>query len=141
MKSKKMMKILTIIGTILLFVPFVFMVLTSIVGSIIRQKFLMDYLITMELFPVILIGSLMIVVVSFMAKINKKRSIALTSLLCLSLIAPQAIAVVTGIASGDTPPQGAMWLLILFLVLMYNVILTAVCVNAVRIYNKIKISS
>ena len=70
MKATKAMRILTVVGTVLLALPIGFMLVTSVIGSIMRKQFLMDYMIPAELFLLVLAGAVALVAVAF----RKERS-------------------------------------------------------------------
>lgn len=104
---------LAIIGTILVWLPIAFMVLTSVIGSAQSGIFRMDYLIPAELFPLILIGGGLLFWAAWRAR-SRKRIIGWgIAVAAGSIVLGQALAVVTGLASGATEPTGWQWGLVL----------------------------
>lgn len=59
-KKNVFTKILAITGTILTWIPILFTVITSIIGTIANRTFLFDFLMPAELFPIALVGSLLL---------------------------------------------------------------------------------
>ena len=104
---------LAIIGTILVWLPIAFMVLTSVIGSAQSGIFRMDYLLPAELFPLILIGGGLLFWAAWRAR-SRKRIIGWgIAVAAGSIVLGQALAVVTGLASGATEPTGWQWGLVL----------------------------
>jgi hypothetical protein len=134
MKSAKAMRVLTLAGTVLLFLPIGFMLLTSAVGSITRKQFLMDYMIPSELFPIIFAGAVMLTVASFRTGCRKKQSVFLLVIMCAALFASQAVAVLTGLASGRTAAEGLPLYTVLTLMALYNIAAAADIINGICMY-------
>lgn len=135
-KNSKAMRVLTIVGTVLLFLPIGFMLLTSAVGSIARRQFLMDYMIPAELFPVVLAGALILLVAALRTGCRKKQSILLLVLMCAALFACQGLAVLTGLASGKTAAEGLPFYVVLGLMILYDIIVVADIVNGILVYRE-----
>jgi ABC-type spermidine/putrescine transport system permease subunit II len=117
MKKKDILtKGMAIVGTILvwftLLAPVLLWVIFSIRRGFFNQEYF-DYLMPAELFPLALVG------VGFLlwAALRTRRRVKLILVsLCLALLAlfgGQALAVVTGLASGETEPGGWQWALVL----------------------------
>lgn len=112
-RRSTLMRTLAIIGTILVWSPIAFMVLTSAIGSARSGIFRMDYLLPAELFPLILVGSGLLVWAAWLAH-RRKRIIGGGIVVAVgSIVLGQALAVVTGLASGATEPTGWQWGLVL----------------------------
>jgi hypothetical protein len=130
-KTNAFTKILAIGGTILAWIPVVFPVLFSIVKLFQSGRFLFDYLMPAEFFPVFLAGGLLLL----WAAVRAKR---LTGLIGISFVAAlvllvggQALAVGTGLASGAMEPGGWQWALVLGAIILYDLAVIAVGVGGI----------
>ena len=118
-KNSKITKIIAYTGTILVWSPIIFMVVTSIIGSIANQRFLMDILMPAELFPAVLGGTVLLIWASIRSK-NLIKVISWTFVaMVATLFGSQGAAVLTGLAHGDTEPEGWPLLLVMFLMAVY----------------------
>ncbi len=113
-------KVLAITGTILVWFPILAMILFTAVRFIQSQYFLMDYLIPGEIFPVVLVGGLLLLWATIRARVWLKLVIwGLVAALVL-LVGRQAAAVLTGLASGETEAVGWRWTLTLAGIVGYD---------------------
>ena len=119
---------LAITGTILVWLPILFTLITSVFGTIRAQSFLCDYLIPAELFPVALVGTLLLFWAAMRAKILRKVIIWGLILMLIFLFGGQALAVVTGLASGAIEPAGWPWVLVISSIAIYTLSLIVVCI-------------
>lgn len=113
-------KSLAVAGTVLIWVPILFMILTSIVGSISNQRFLFDFLIPAELFPIVLVGTLLLLWASFRAHYQRKLIGWGLVAMVIFLFGGQGIAVISGLASGDIDPTGWIWGLLIATIVLYT---------------------
>lgn len=99
-------RILALIGTVLVWFPIAFAIITSIFFLIRSGRFSMDYLIPAEIAPVPLIGSLLLWWAAFRA--NYKKGIIGWGMVAAAvfLVGSQVAAVVTGLASGKIAEGG-----------------------------------
>jgi hypothetical protein len=118
-KNSKITKIIAYIGTILVWSPIAFMIVTSIIGSIASQRFLMDILMPAELFLIIVAGTILLLWSAIRSKMMIKNISWTFLIMVLSLFGSQALAVLTGLAHGDTEPEGWPLLLVMFLMAVY----------------------
>ncbi|HOK70629.1 MAG TPA: hypothetical protein PLM91_10845 [Bacillota bacterium] len=116
-------RILAILGTVLVWTPILFTVLTSIVGTISSRVFRFDYLMPAELFPIAFVGALLLLWAARRAKSHQKLigwglggSVAF-------LAGGQLYAVITGLASGVTEPAGFVWAVALASIALYSLAL------------------
>ena len=116
-------RILAILGTVLVWTPILFTVLTSIVGTISSRVFRFDYLMPAELFPIAFVGALLLLWAARRAKSHQKLigwglggSVAF-------LAGGQLYAVITGLASGVTEPAGCVWAVALASIVLYSLAL------------------
>jgi hypothetical protein len=112
-------KTLAIAGTVLVWIPILAPVLFSATFLIQARMFRLDYLMPAELFPVALTGGCLLLWAALRAR--SRRGIiggSLASAVVLPVVG-QALAVVTGLASGQTEPTGWPWALVLASLALY----------------------
>lgn len=121
-RKSTIIKTLSILGTILLTIPILFMVGTSLYGLIIKQIFLFDYLILGELFPIVFIGSIIITIISWYINYHRKlflmNALGVIIFFVLLIIIPQ----LTGLASGEATPTGFLGVIIYTIITIYNLL-------------------
>ena len=106
-------KILAIAGSALVWFPILAPVLFSAVILLRRQVFRFDYLMPAELFPAALVGGGLLIWAARRAR-SRGRLIGWNLGIAIGfLVGGQALAVVTGLASGETQPAGWRWALVL----------------------------
>jgi hypothetical protein len=99
-------KILVVAGTVLVWLPILAPILFSLAGFITRRMFRFDYLMPAELFPAALIGGGLLLWGALRAR-SRRRLIAWAYGATLGLlVGGQLLAVLTGLASGETEPVG-----------------------------------
>ena len=118
-------KVLAVAGTTLAWIPILAPIVLSIVFRVARGWFRFDYLMPAELFPVVLVGGGLLLWAALRAR-SRRRLIgwALGAAVCM-LVAGQALAVLTGLASGDTEPAGLPWTLVVLSLAAYTVSVAA----------------
>ena len=113
-------KILAVAGTVLVWLPILFTVLTGIMGTIASRVLRFDYLMPAELFPVALVGGASLLWAAYRAR-SQARPIGWGLVAALAfLFGGQAIAVVTGLASGAREAAGWPFVLVLGLIVLYT---------------------
>lgn len=130
-KKGVLTKILAIAGTVLVWFPILAPVLLSVAVIIKERMFRFDYLMPAELFPAILAGGGLLIWAALRAR--SRRGIigwGLGSAVGL-LVGGQALAVVTGLASGETEPAGWWWALVLASIVVYSLALVVIGVGGV----------
>jgi hypothetical protein len=121
-------RILAIVGTVLVGLPILAPILLGIVSLFQDGRFRLDYLMPAELFPLVLVGGVLLL----WAALRRRRFRGLIGWglggAVLLLVGSQALAEVTGLASGATHPGGWQWALVLgvFFGFILAVILTGV---------------
>ncbi len=124
--SRAFTKTLATVGTGLAWFPFAAMVVTGVVGSIMAQKFRLDYLMPAELFPVALAGGALVWWAALRARVRQRAAgwgfVAMLGL----LLGSQALAVLTGLASGEVEASGWPWILVIVSIAGYTLALLAV---------------
>ena len=113
-------KILAVAGTVLVWLPILFTVLTGIIGTIASRVLRFDYLMPAELFPVALVGGALLLWAAYRAR-SQTRPIGWGLVAALVfLFGGQAIAVVTGLASGAREAAGWPFILALGSIVLYT---------------------
>jgi len=124
-------KILAIAGTALVWFPILAPVLLSAAVIIQERLFRFDYLMPAELFPVALVGGGLLIWAALRAR-SRRGLIGWGLGIAVSLlVGGQALAVVTGLASGETEPGGWWWALVLALIVVYSLALVVIGVGGV----------
>lgn len=130
-------KALAIVGTVLVWVPIAFTLLTAVVGSLASRRVHFDYLMPAELFPVALVGGLILLWGAWRARSRQKPVVLGLGAMVLLLVGGQALAVVTGLASGATQPGGWAWVLVLSSLALYSLALVWVGVTGVALIREL----
>ena len=105
-KKTALTKFLAIAGTVLVWFPLLAPILLSIILFLQRQIWRIDYLMPAELFFSFLLGSGLLLWATLRAHSHVKLVAWGLGLAVLMLFAGQAIAVATGLASGEAEPAG-----------------------------------
>ncbi|MBL7201178.1 MAG: hypothetical protein ISS56_13650 [Anaerolineae bacterium] len=124
-------KILAIAGTTLVWFPILAPVLLSVALIIQERTFRFDYLMPAELFPSALVGGCLLLWAALRA--HSRRGLIGWGLGVAAgmLIGGQALAVVTGLASGEIEPAGLWWALVVASLAVYSLALVAMGVGGV----------
>ena len=132
-KKSVFTKVLAIAGTALVWLPLLAPLGFGLVRLIQSGRFLFDYLMPAELFPIVLLGGLLLFWAAWRAQ-AKKRLIGWGLLaMVLLLVGSQVIAILTGLASGETEPGGWQMVLVLALLGVYCLAILAVGMGGVRL--------
>jgi hypothetical protein len=122
-KRNVITRILAITGTILVWTPIIFTIVTAIIGTISDHRLRFDYLMPAELFPLALVGSLLLLW-SALRALSKQKLIGWgLSAAIFFLISGQGIAITSGLASGEVEPTGWPWALALTCIGLYSLTL------------------
>lgn len=128
-KKDTFTKVLAIIGTVLVWLPILAPVVVSVSGFVARRIFRFDYLMPAELFPVALSGSGLLLWAALRAHSRRRLIGWSVGLAAGLLVGGQALAVATGLASGETEPEGWSWALVLASIGIYSMALAVVGVG------------
>jgi hypothetical protein len=103
---QKLTRILAIGGTVLVWFPIVAPLLLGVAALFTRHRFLLDYLMPAELFPLVLVGGGLLLWAALRS--HRRRVLIIWSLVSavVLLVGTQGLAVVTGLASGRTEATG-----------------------------------
>lgn len=106
-------KILAVVGTVLVWFPIVAPILFGVAAFVSRGRFLLDYLMPAELFPVALAGSLLLLWAGLRSRSHWKWIAWGMGIAVALLVGGQVLAVATGLATGEIEPTGIWWILVL----------------------------
>jgi peptidoglycan/LPS O-acetylase OafA/YrhL len=128
-KKGVLTKTLAIVGTVLVWFPILAPILFSVLALTIERMFRFDYLMPAELFPAALIGGGLLLWAALRAR-SRRRLIGWGLGIAVGLlVGGQALAVVTGLASGETEPAGWWFALVLASIAAYSLALVAMGVG------------
>ena len=132
-KKQAFTKALAITGTVLVWLPIGLTVLTSIFHSLSVHLLRFDYLMPAELFPVAVIGSLLLLWAAVRAH-SKIKLIGWGFCSALvSLIGGQVFAVISGLASGAVEPTGWPWAIVIASIILYSLSLIMIGITGVSL--------
>jgi hypothetical protein len=124
-------KILAITGTVLVWFPLLAPALISLIFFVQEGEFRLDYLMPAELFPFALAGGLLLLWAAIRARSRRAVIGWGLGLAVVLLVGSQALAVATGLASGETEATGWPWALVVGSLIAYILALIAVGVGGV----------
>ena len=124
-------KVLALAGTVLVWIPIMLTILTSLIGAVSYRILRFDYLMPAELFPVALLGALLLLWAAKRAPSQRKLIGWGLGAAVVFLIGGQAIAVVSGLASGAIEPTGWIWALVITSIAFYSLALIEIGVAGV----------
>jgi len=130
-KKNAFTKILAIVGTVLAWFPILTPVLLSLILFIGEGRFLLDYLMPAELFPFALAGAILLLWAGLRARSHWKLIAWGLGIAVGLLVGSQALAVVTGLASGATEPVGVWWILVLASLAIFTLGLVTIGVGGI----------
>jgi hypothetical protein len=130
-KKGALTKMLAIIGTVLVWFPILVPVLFSAGLLVQRGVFRFDYLMPAELFPSALAGGGVLVWAALRARSRRGLVGWGLGVAVGLLVGGQVLAVVTGLASGETEPVGVWWALVLASIVGYSLALVVMGVGGV----------
>jgi hypothetical protein len=130
-------KILAGVGTALVWVPLLAPVLFAMAAYAGRGRFLFDYLMPAELFPVALAGGGLLLWTAFRARAQRALLGSGLGAALILLVGGQALAVVTGLATGETQPGGWQWTLVLVTLALYTLALATLGVGGALLVRQV----
>jgi hypothetical protein len=130
-RQKTLTRILALLGTIAVWLPILFMLLTGAVISIRSGQLRMDYLMPAELFPLIIVGGGLLVFAAHRAALRCRVVDSSLIVAVAALVLTQALAVATGLASGAAPAEGWRFILVIGLLAIYDLAVVALGVGGI----------
>jgi hypothetical protein len=124
-------KALAIVGTVLVWIPVLAPALFSAALLIQARMFRLDYLMPAELFPVALVGGGLLLWAALRARARRGLIGGSLAGAVILPVAGQALASVTGLASGRTEPTGWPWALVLASLALYVLALVVLGISGV----------
>jgi len=124
-------KALAVVGTALVWFPIFATLTTSVVGTIADRVFRFDYLMPAELFPVAFVGGGLLMWAALRARSRRGLIGWGLGVVVGLLLGGQALAAVTGLASGETEPAGWFWALVVASLVIYSLALMEIGVAGV----------
>jgi len=124
-------KILAIVGTILVWIPILAPVLFSGITLLRSGRFRFDYLMPAELFLLALIGGGLLIWAALRARAPWGLIGGGLGISVAMLVGGQALAVVTGLASGETEPVGWQWALVVASLVVFSLALVVMGVGGI----------
>ncbi len=136
-KHPKLAIILALTGTVLLCLPVLFTLITAVIGSIANKSLIIDYLMPAELFPIAALGSIVLIIGTYLARKQYIRICITTVIMGACLAAGQLTAVLTGMASGETAAEGGIFIIVVALIIAYSLLLIVNCITGLIITKKL----
>jgi hypothetical protein len=124
-------KILAVVGMVLVAFPLLAPLIISLARLADEARFQFDYLIPAEMFQFALGGGLLLLWAALRAKSQVKLIAWSLGSAVVLLVGSQALAVVTGMASGATEPAGLAYGVVLTALIFYVLALVAVGVGGI----------
>ncbi len=124
-------KILAIVGTVLAWTPILAPVLFSGVALLRSGMFRFDYLMPAELFLLALIGGGLLIWAALRSRARWGLIGWGLGIASVMLASGQALAVVTGLASGETEPGGWQWALVVTSLVVFTLALIVAGVGGI----------
>jgi len=128
-KRGALTKILAVTGTVLVWFPILAPVLLSLALFISRRIFRIDYLMPAELFLFALAGGALLILAALRARSRWALIGWGLGIAAGMLVGGQALAVATGLASGETEAAGWPWALVLASLVIFTLALVVMGVG------------
>lgn len=90
-----------------------------------------------ELFPAAILGGALLIAAAFITHAHRKMIVWSYAVMILTLVGGQALAVITGLASGETGPAGWPWVLVIASLITYSIALVAICAGGVMLVKEL----
>jgi hypothetical protein len=130
-KQGVLTRCLTLAGTLLAWLPILAPVVFSLIALFQGRRLRFDYLMPAELFPIALAGGLLLFWAALRVRSHRRLIGGSLAAALAFLIGGQFIAVVTGLASGETEPVGWPWALVLTTLVAYILALVLIGIAGV----------
>jgi hypothetical protein len=130
-KKDLLTSILAILGTALVWLPILAPLFFSGIRLLQARRFRFDYLMPAELFPIALLGGGLLLWAALRARLRRRLFGWGLGVAVIMLFGGQALAVATGLASGETQLGGWEWALVLASLVIYTLALAIMAVGGV----------
>ena len=132
-KKDVLTKILAVFGTVLMWLPVLAPIILGVGSLVFAGIFRFDYLMPAEMFPSAVLGGAMLLWAALRTHSHRKLIGWGLVTAVVMLFGGQAIAVVTGLASGKTEPTPMLMALVLTPIMIYALALAVVGVGGVQL--------
>ena len=130
-------KALAATGTALAWFPILAPFVLGLVFRVARGRFRFDYLMPAELFPSALVGGGLLLWAAIRVRSNRRLiGWSLAAAVCM-LVGGQALAVLTGLASGESEPVGFWWALVVLSLVVYVVSVAVMGAGGIRLLREL----
>ncbi len=136
-KTNLLTKILAIIGTVLVWLPILAPLFFSAVRFVQVRRFLLDYLMPAELFLLVLVGGGLLIWAAMRMRSQRALIGGGLGAAVVLLFAGQALAFVTGLASGEIEPAGWPWAVVVASLAAYALAVIIVGVGGLLLTRKL----
>lgn len=136
-KKDILTRILVIVGTVLVWLPIAAPLLLGLLHSLRSGRLLIDFLMPAELFPVVLPGSGLLLWAAFRVHAYHKLIGWALGIGIAALVISQAIAVATGLASGDIEQTGWQFVLVLSIFSLYDLCVVIIGVGGILLWRRL----
>lgn len=141
MKAKNVLaKIFAVCGSAILCGAVLFVLVTAAIGTLIAKHLLLDYLMLAEIYPIVLLGILLLFAASLLTKRLVRAFSYLSAAAVITLAGALIIASQTGLASGAVSADGWQFALVVALIALYDLLVVAIgvigVVFAARLFHK-----
>jgi hypothetical protein len=126
-------KILAVVGTGLVWLPILAPILFSLVRFLESGRFMFDYLMPAEGFLLVLVGGGLLTWAAKRARSQVRWFAWMLGIGVGLLIGGQALAVVTGLASGEIEPTGWQWFLVLAAIAGYTITVIGMGIGGIQL--------
>ena len=133
-------KIFAVCGAAITCGAVLFVLLTAAVGTFMAKHLLLDYLMLAEIFPIVVLGILLLFVASLLTKRLVRPFAYLSAAAVITLAGALLIASQSGLSSGAIPATGWQFALVVGLISLYDLLVVAIgvvgVVFAARLFHK-----
>lgn len=136
-KNVVLTKILTIVGTVLVWLPIAAPLMFGLLHSLGSGRLLIDFLMPAELFPVVLLGSGLLLWAALRVRSYHKLFGWALGIGITALVSSQAIAMVTGLASGDIEQTGWQFVLVLSVFSLYDLCVVIIGIGGILLWRRL----
>ncbi|MBW6466174.1 MAG: hypothetical protein K0B06_06695 [Brevefilum sp.] len=133
MKRCLLTKSLVILGVILTWFPILATLVIAVIGSISEQSFRFDFMMPAELGLFSILGSGLLLWAAIRLRSMIKPIAWSLALMVILLFGGQALAVASGLASGERPPTDMMFYLVSSMLMLYSLIIVMPAILGTRL--------
>lgn len=126
-------KFLAVLGTVLLVFTVLAPIVLAVIDLVSRGQFQLDFLFPAEVFPFVLVGSALLIAAAVRARCYQRWIIWSVAVGFVLLFGGQALAAVTGLASGEIEPRGIWWSLALGSIIGFDLAVVSTMVGGLLI--------